>query len=218
MLRALVPERVVTPELYVSHFFKKPLSPGGVYPTLYLTRDQFLSIETPKNSRRFVIVRDLRDTLVSGYFSIRYSHPLLDGTLALWRAKLNTLTVEEGLLFLMDEWLPKSANIQSSWVNSEEQIIRYEDLLSQDLTILESLLIDHCGLNISTENIKCVVEKNRFKRLSAGRKNGEEDLLSHRRKGVAGDWKNHFTSLVTERFESRYGKLLTTMGYERITL
>lgn len=52
-----------------------------------------------------------------------------------------------------------------------------------------------------------------FERLAAGRKPGQEDTNSHYRKGVAGDWVNHFTDRHKRAFKDRYGTLLQTLGY-----
>ena len=55
---------------------------------------------------------------------------------------------------------------------------------------------------------------NRFEARS-GRKPGEEDVTSHERKGIAGDWRNYFTPKVTREFKQRYGSLLVATGYEK---
>ena len=60
-----------------------------------------------------------------------------------------------------------------------------------------------------------VVRANRFETWTGGRKRGQEDVASHERKGIAGDWRNHFTPKVAAAFRSRYGSLLVATGYER---
>jgi len=53
----------------------------------------------------------------------------------------------------------------------------------------------------------------RFERLSRGRAPGEEDAGSHYRKGVSGDWANHFTPRVEVAFHERYPNILERTGY-----
>ena len=53
-------------------FLHKPMGAGRIYPTLYITREQFESVPPPLAG--FVVIRDLRDTLVSLYFSLKHSH------------------------------------------------------------------------------------------------------------------------------------------------
>jgi hypothetical protein len=216
ILRELAPGRIVAPQIDETQFLKTPVVSGAVYPTLYVTKEQFFSVPLPANCKKFVVLRDLRDTLVSGYFSIRYSHPVIDGRLANWRERLNSMPIESGLLMLMDEWLPACALIQESWVASNEQIIHYEDLLANDFEILETLLILDCQFPVSRATLRAVVERNRFERMSGGRKPGEEELTAHERKGIAGDWQNHFTERITRTFNERYGKLLADSGYANI--
>jgi lipopolysaccharide transport system ATP-binding protein len=214
ILLELTPERIVSPQIDEKQFLQTPLVRGAVYPTVYVTKEHFHSVALPANYRKFVIIRDLRDTLVSGYFSIRYSHALIDERLVRWRERLEAMTIEEGLLMLMDEWLPMSARIQNSWIEAGEKCIRYEALLEKDSEILEELLIGHCEIPVAPERLREIVVANRFENVT-GRKLGEENLMAHERKGVAGDWRNHFTKRVKEVFKMRYGGLLVATGYER---
>jgi hypothetical protein len=61
--------------------------------------------------------------------------------------------------------------------------------------------------------LRDIVQQHRFEQL-AGRKRGEEDVNSHLRKGVPGDWKNHFGEEHIRVFKTRYNDLLLTLGYE----
>lgn len=208
ILSELEPKRIIPAQVDEVQFYDEPLIRGGVYTPLYLTKQQFHSVALPESYRKFIVVRDLRDTLVSGYFSLRYSHILDDIRLVRWRRFLSALTIEDGLLMVMDEWLPLSANIQRSWLESGEKIIRYEDLLDDASGILEDVLIRHCGLEVSPSRLREVVLRNQFENLTGGRRPGEEDIFAHERKGISGDWRNHFTPAVSEKFNRLYGDLL----------
>lgn len=59
-----------------------------------------------------------------------------------------------------------------------------------------------------------IVDRKSFRRLSGGRAKGQENLKSHYRKGVPGDWANHFDSDLTALFKERHGELLIRLGYE----
>lgn len=214
ILHALVPERVVDPEVFNGHFLRRPVEPGKVYPTLYLTREQFHSVPLPEHYARFVVIRDLRDTLVSLYFSRRNSHPIMHPGMKTQRGVLSDLTPEEGLLYLMQEELGRVAQVQWSWVAAGDELIRYEDMLEQDEEILARVLLGRCRLGIDPGRFHETIMANRFEAWS-GRKPGEEDPNAHERKGVAGDWRNHFTGRVTDDFKKRYGSLLIATGYEK---
>ncbi|WP_434972483.1 sulfotransferase domain-containing protein [Longibacter sp.] len=64
------------------------------------------------------------------------------------------------------------------------------------------------------ETLQTILEEKSFERLSGGREKGEEDVTSHFRKGVPGDWKNHFTDEHVSAFKDRYNDLLLKLGYE----
>ncbi|MEU8002342.1 hypothetical protein AB0B66_14365 [Catellatospora sp. NPDC049111] len=53
-----------------------------------------------------------------------------------------------------------------------------------------------------------------FSRLAKGREPGQEDVHSHYRRGVAGDWRNHLAAEHLAAFRARYGDLVERLGYE----
>jgi len=215
IFHGLVYERLVLPVVDMTQFLRTPIQPGKVYPTLYVTKEEFDSVAMPANCRRFVVIRDLRDTLVSLYFSHKFSHALLNEEFVEIRRSLEERDEEEGLLFILEGKLVLSANIQRSWLKSGEPFIRYEDLLQNDLPILEDVLLRHCELRVSPERLREVAAKYRFERASGGRRLGEVDVSAHERQGLPGDWRNHFTDRVRRSFQNRYGELLVDTGYER---
>jgi lipopolysaccharide transport system ATP-binding protein len=215
ILHALAYERLVLPEVENTQFLTKPIVPGGVYPTVYITREQFESVAVPKDSRRFVVIRDLRDTAVSLYFSVRYSHPVLHGRIQNRRQILSELSQEDGLLYLIENQLTGLAQFQWSWVNSREELVKYEDLLERDEEVLARVLLHQCRLGVDPGKFREAVQANRFEARTGGRKPGEEDLGSHERKGVAGDWRTHFTDKIRKTFRTLYGSVLIATGYEK---
>jgi len=214
ILRDCLPERIVEPALGDAQVRHYPIQEGFVYPTVYLPKAEFDRLSLPEGSRRFVVIRDLRDTLVSAYFSFKISHPVVDDGFAVLRQKLWDLDKDEGLLYLMDAFLPDCARIQLSWLEAGEPLLKYEDLLERDLELLEATLLGRCGLPVPREKLEQAVLANRFEARTQGRRRGQEDLTAHQRKGVAGDWRNHFSDAVKRAFKARYGGLLVATGYE----
>lgn len=53
-----------------------------------------------------------------------------------------------------------------------------------------------------------------FSKLTGGRPLGEEDVKNHLRRGVAGDWKNHFDETHKEYFKSHFNDVLVKLRYE----
>lgn len=215
VLRLCQPDRVVTPKVGVAHFFDAPLRQGKIYPTVYVSREQFESVALPSDWRRFIIIRDLRDTVVSAYFSLKISHPIISDSNAMCHDKLNALSMREGFMFILEKWLPTIARIQESWLESGEPLIHYEDLLTNDFEILEPVLIEKCRLPITQSKLKEAILASRFEAITKGRRRGQEDVTSHCRKGVQGDWKNYFDDNIKKAFKNRYQDLLIHTGYEK---
>jgi lipopolysaccharide transport system ATP-binding protein len=214
----LPPRRLVQPQFNRGQFLDQPVLPGKVYPTLYVTRDEFEAIELPPRWRRFVVIRDLRDTLVSGYFSIKLSHPAFESEpVQRLRETLRSTSLEEGLVHMTHTWLATSARIQESWLDEGQALLRYEDLLERDIGILEPLLIDECALPVARWRLRRAIKAARFERASGGRARGTEDVNAHQRKGVAGDWRTYFTPAVKEAFKDAYGEIVIAAGYETDT-
>jgi lipopolysaccharide transport system ATP-binding protein len=225
ILHALCYDRLILPEVEsrATHerpvegvqILDRPVQPGKIYPTLYLTQEQFATVPLPRHHRSFIIIRDPRDTMVSAYFSYKLSHTLNSDWMHDCRLHLNRVSTEEGLLFILDNWLPSIATFQWSWVASGQTLIKYEHLLKNDEAILEHIFLRQCRLPIERKHFLEVVRANRFEAWTGGRRRGQEDVASHERKGIAGDWRNYFTPRVAAAFRSRYASLLVATGYEQ---
>ena len=204
----------IEPLSNVQHFLSKPIKNGYFYPTLYVTYDQYQKIQIPSDSAILIVIRDLRDTQVSGYFSIRYSH-IPNSKVLINREKISNQSEEEGLLTLMDLYLPINARIQSSWAATEFNLIRYEDLLTNDIEILLPFFSKQCRVPLDELCIENTIKVFRFENLTKGRHRGDEEIYSHERKGIENDWKNHFTPKVKDAFKEKYGDILIQTGYEK---
>ncbi len=189
---------------------------GQVFASVFLARDEALASPDVVSAKRFFVLRDLRDTLISRYFSIRDSHkPDPAGKIEAMRLKLRDLSVEDGLANVMfDAGMEATAKIQRSWLGSNEIILRYEDLITNDVELFTRLFVEQLGLPITAEQVEKAVVSQRFDTVY-GRKPGDEDVMSHGRKGIAGDWRNHFTRRLADQFHGRYGELLQNAGYEK---
>ena len=213
MLAKCFPDKLIEHKIGSEHFLKDPIQAGFIYPTVYVDRPTFYAVQKPENSHHFVILRDLRDITVSAYYSLKISHPEMQGV-SEFRPLLNSLAKEEALMWTIETWLQGNAGILSSWVESGEPWIRYEDLLENEVEILQQTLINQCGLPIAPKDLEEKILRVRFKQIT-GRERGKEDVRNHFRKGIAGDWKNHFTPRIKERFKDLYGEKLIRAGYEK---
>jgi hypothetical protein len=67
---------------------------------------------------------------------------------------------------------------------------------------------------LPAERLLGVVYERDFSKLSGGRQKGQSDTTSHYRRGVHGDWVNHFSAEHLRYFKERYGDLVLQYGYE----
>ena len=240
---SVYPGRIVEPQVGYTSFSSAMLKPGGVFLTLYEPQPTFAvaTRDFPHPMRTFVVMRDLRDTLISLYFSVRYSHGVV-GIVKDVRPLLNSMSEEEGLLFLLGANLesriaqiaqaqaisdPASlatirhsqtilrgiANAQLSWMNADHRLlIRYEELVADAYPTFQQI-IDYCEIPVKQARLQTVVKYSSFEH-KTGRKAGQADIMAHRRKGIAGDWKNYFTDKVKEEFKRRYDDILLATKYE----
>lgn len=73
----------------------------------------------------------------------------------------------------------------------------------------------NCEINVDPQ-VSYIIEDNWFIN-ETGRAPGTEDVFAHQRKGIAGDWKNYFTSQIKDEFKKRFGNPLIQTGYENDT-
>ena len=170
------------------------------------------------NYHAFHVIRDPRDVIVSGYFSHKKTHPVDNWPrLIPHRIKLNCVSLEEGIKLEMDF---SSGILQTmhDWDYNNPRVFetRFEKLtidpLNEYIKIFTFLgLYPHL---ISNHTLQIVIDMFSFKRMSKGRKIGEEDASSHYRKGVPGDWVNYIYGDNKLYFKDKFGQMLIDLGYE----
>jgi hypothetical protein len=213
VLQACAPDRIIAPRNEVAQFLGQSVISGMIYPTLYVTREEFESVSIPPKHIKFVTMRDLRDSLVSWYFSASQSHRDNPNLLQV-RSELNTKNKADGLRNAIRGQGPMLAAFQLSWMNSDALIIRYEDLLEDEMLYFKRITY-HCQLPVTDENLQQIVQQFSFGNKSSGRTRGSEDTASHLRKGVQGDWANHLTGALLEEFKDCFDDVLIATGYEK---
>lgn len=155
---------------------------------------------------RFVFIcRDGRDIAVSGWYHLKRQHgedkadplPAYAKRIAeIWRSDY-----EKAVAF--SERHPGDC-IQ----------VRYEDLHGEPVSEL-ARIFHFLGLDSEAELVAQCVQACHFDKLAGGRERGQENLQSHFRKGIIGDWRNHFDRDTWKIFDAEAGALLEKLGYQR---
>jgi hypothetical protein len=209
-------EEMIYKEDFPKSIFSIQLVPGTLY-VLNNSNYRKLRQAVRQPYRGFHVIRDPRDVIVSGYFSHRNSHPIKGkwetGFLQPHRKWLSEVSEAEGLLKEIE--IGYALNGMAKWNFSDPDILelRFESLVSEPQKWFSDIF-RHLDLSVKPKTLEKVVEKNSFQKLAKGRKRGEEDVKSHYRKGIHGDWKNYFNEEHKAFFKEKWGQLVLDLGYE----
>lgn len=178
------------------------------------------------NLRNVVTVwRDGRDVMVSFYFHLVADNNFASPTVKQHSRRLLEVSdpqdieanlprfielVSEGKLHPRFGW----HEFHARWAKNSrvKASTRYEDMLEdagRELFRLQAAL----GGARSEAECAQIAERFSFER-QANRKAGEEDSTKFLRKGIAGDWRNHFNREARQVFDHYSGAALIQLGYE----
>lgn len=92
-------------------------------------------------------------------------------------------------------------------------MVTYEDLLESTTENLLRIfnVLEHA---VSEAEAKQIVSNFEFSKLAGGRAAGVSDHSNFFRKGIAGDWKNHFSDKTVEIVQETCGQLAAKFSYE----
>ena len=167
------------------------------------------------------LVRDGRDVMTS-YYHYEYAYKRgqkifepgmpLKSRLHRARWKLQTTFVKSDFSQYLRKRGPEWGEHVMDWLESEQiSIIKYEDMIENTSGALRALYTK-LGLDAESTVIDKAVDVFCFDRMT-GRNAGKEEKGAFFRKGVAGDWINHFSKDDEEYFESVSGAALKRLGY-----
>lgn len=199
-------------DLQASHW--PALAIGQVASPLYSTGTGEWQLMAAEDDRAFVVIRDPRDIVVSLVYSVSLSHAPTPITLLL-REPIAAASHRNKLqigMFLLAQW----SEYLRSWRRAKEfdnvLLSRYESLV-EDLPGELGRLSAFLQWGIPPAILETVAADHAFVKRS-GRQPGDENPFSHRRKGIAGDWRNHFNRETARLFEDAFPGLLSDLGYE----
>lgn len=158
---------------------------------------------------RFIhIIRDGRDGAVSGWAHIQRSGG--DDQLKTFGAYAQ--------YFAQSHWTPyiRQARAAGAHIPDQYMELRYEELKA-DTEGQTRRMLQFLGVDDADHLVRACADAGSFTKMSGGRTAGSEDHSSHFRKGVVGDWVNHFDDAALAGFEEHAGELLAELGYATST-
>jgi hypothetical protein len=182
-------------------------------PGLYFPYPKYVEIHKQPPYRTFYIMRDPRDVVVSWYFSVRDTHPMI-GPIGELREKLHALSIHDGLL-LGIEFLQPQLNGMKTWIDVPEPevgLFRLEDIRDQPEREVRRLLA-HCKVELTEEALGEVLRDTSRDSLRnkdlAKRAPGSE---SHYRQAPSRHTA-YFEDAHHEAFRALTGDLVERLGY-----
>jgi len=181
---------------------------------------------SPRGMKNVVVAwRDGRDVMVSWYHQQLISHEWNELQVARSQRELPLEDYEDVYANLpafieYASTRPHSpsfswADFVRRWHDRKDVVhVRYEDLRTDTAGELQRIVRGLAGKQLSPQETSAIAREFSFER-QAGRQPGEEDSRSFLRKGVVGDWRNHFSPETREIFDRYAGEELILLGYER---
>lgn len=122
---------------------------------------------------------------------------------------------EPGCDYVSHEGMRYFCDIALGWL-AEPSVakIRYEDFVLEPFSCLKASFRE-VGVEINETRVREIAGKLKFSVFSNGRERGDEDVKSHFRKGISGDYVNYFTGLHKAICKHRIGQYLIDLGYEK---
>jgi hypothetical protein len=172
-----------------------------------------------------IVWRDGRDVLVSQYYHFLFRNERGNGALVDKTRRDLRFTdysdIQNNLPRFMDYVFEAPKHPRFNWVDFGNRWaeskrcthVKYESMRHNPVGELRRVVRELSGTDLSIDAANRIVENQSFSRAS-GRKPGEENRNSFLRKGVVGDWSNHFNAAAKRRFDALAGDLLIKLGYE----
>ena len=200
-------------DLRMEDFVPPPVGYTVTKPHTMATREN-VSVVRATGRPFVVLIRDPRDLAVSWAYYVG-----LPGRTRWGWPEAVDLTVEDRISFYIERVLPKQSRWGLDWKRAIEDelpagqglMVRYEDMLGDVYAVMRRVF-DHFGVALDDERVRVICEKHAFKK-ATGRAPGEGDPKSFNRKGIAGDWENHFSPEQKAAFKEQAGERLVELGY-----
>ncbi len=178
-----------------------------------------------KLNNRMLFWRDGRDVAVSWYYHFVVGHELTSkAAVEHTRHAIGIVDVDDleaNFPKAMEYFLTSPRHPRFTWAafvdkwadDDGAHHLKYEDLKASPVEELKRATLALGGGVLSTGAAESIVAKYTFS-AQTGRKPGEEDKGRYLRKGISGDWRNHFSPAVSEMFCELAGAELIKLGYE----
>ena len=205
--------------IFTERYETMPIDNKTLACPLYISYENFDNFpKISSNFKTICVIRDPRDQLVSFYNSVRYSHPQI-GLHSQWKTRLESHQNEkdsilEALMIMKEFGIIDAMDSYKHFYNDPKcLVLKYSELFGNEQFVHFRHLVDWLEVPISYAELGQVLSILSFKKITHGRNQGEEDKLSHYRKGVPNDWKNYFDDELNAKFKEIAGDIIANLRY-----
>ncbi len=210
----------------LADYFRLPFPQHSILPIGFPAVVHGHEIPTNKFPIGVYVVRDGRDVMVSSYFHMR-GDLLAGGKFNRYSAVFRTLDLNAPAQENLPKFIESQAAVplcrDGNWgkhvtsyfelAQPGLKLLRYEALRSDPNAAFAALVEAMTDSPADEEQVASSIERFSFERL-AGRSPNSENSNSYLRKGVIGDWRNHFSREAARMFDKHFGNALIQCGYE----
>ena len=172
------------------------------------------------------VMRDGRDVMVSSYFHMR-SDLQAGGNYSRYSAVFRNFDLHAPAQENLPKFIESQASVplcrDGNWGKHVSsyflldhpglKLLRYETLRTEPVAAFAALIEAMTSGAVDENQVQESIGRFSFERL-AGRMPNSEDSNSYLRKGVIGDWRNHFNRASARIFDRHFGQALIRCGYE----
>ena len=176
-----------------------------------------LDVSLLKNYRGVHLIRDPRDVIVSGMFYHRWTseswanEPKDQWDGMTYKQKINSFdNIDDAILFEMENVGRETISEMMRWNYANENFleVRYEELLKNQEEQFVNIFNHY---NFSRDAVtKCIEIANNYSFERMKKRTNSE----HLRRGVAGDWKEHFSKKNIDLFNSLFPDVFDILSYD----
>ena len=196
--------------------------PRNRYPVLHDSVLHGCWLNPSKKHRTVVLFRDGRDVMTSYYFhlvypkaitSAKYSDRVREKTGVIDPTKVEA-NLERFIEWAFTEGFPgwTWADFVDRWWDDRSVVATSYERLTSDPRAELCRILDGIQVDVTPSAIDRAVDRFSFSAQS-GRERGDSDDRSFVRKGIVGDWENHFSISARKLFDELAGDQLVLAGY-----
>ena len=184
-------------------FMKKVFREKGYY---YGAFRVYRKIPDLDRFKTIIVLRDPRDVLVSHYYSVAFSHAVINNKLREERQKALNQTIDEYVLELAPDMLTRYQDHAENVIGKPGVLFLTYEEMTEDFENWLNKIVKHTGLNKHPEIQDRIIANSKFTK-------GSGEKKDHVRSARPGDHKDKLKPETIEELDKMFAPIMIKMGY-----